>query len=146
MVEFLHPLAASDGAGGRGEVAANDASVVLRVVYGEFSALLTGDAPAAVEDALVRRWGAALESEVLKAGHHGSSTSTTNGLLRATGAELALISAGRGNRYGHPHPGVLARLDSAGVRVLRTDVHGSVVVRGDASGRIEVERERETGG
>lgn len=141
LVEFLHPGPAT------GRVAdANDASVVLRVVYGEFSALLTGDAPAAVEEALVGRAGAALEAEVLKVGHHGSSTSTTGALLQATGASLALISAGRGNRYGHPHPAVLARLDSAGLRVLRTDVDGSVVVRGDARGRIEVEREREGGG
>ena len=66
-------------------------------------------------------------------------------LLGATGAGLAVISAGKGNRYGHPHPIVLARLDSAGVRVLRTDRDGTLVVRGSADGRIDVEREREGG-
>ena len=136
-VEFLHPWPTDAPMEDP-----NDVSVVLRVVYGEFSALLMGDAPAFVEEALVRRWGRALEADVLKAGHHGSSTSTTGALLRATGASLALISAGRGNRYGHPHPVVLARLDSAGVRVLRTDRDGTIVIRGKAGGRMTVERER----
>ena len=136
-VEFLHPWG--------GEIAVedpNDVSVVLRVVYGEFSALLTGDAPAIVEEALARRWGYGLEAEVLKAGHHGSATSTSGALLGATGAKLALISAGRGNRYGHPHAAVLARLDSAGVRVLRTDRDGSIVVRGGRDGSVRVETRR----
>lgn len=140
VVEFLHPPA------GTGlETEANEASVVMRVRYGEFSALLTGDASSAVEEELVRRWGAALDADVLKAGHHGSITSTSPALLGATRATVALISAGRGNRYGHPHPAVLARLDSAGVRVLRTDRDGSIVVRAGAGGRMVVEREREDG-
>ncbi|HUG39871.1 MAG TPA: DNA internalization-related competence protein ComEC/Rec2 [Longimicrobiales bacterium] len=137
-VEFLHP-----GSPGAAVADANDASVVLRVVYGEFSALLAGDAPAAVEAALIRRLGPGLEADVLKAGHHGSSTSTTPELLEATGATLALISAGSGNRYGHPHPAVLARLDAAGLRVLRTDRDGTIVVRGSAGGQIRVHTERE---
>ncbi|MBW3554219.1 MAG: DNA internalization-related competence protein ComEC/Rec2 [Gemmatimonadetes bacterium] len=137
-VEFLHPWPTNAPMEDP-----NDVSVILRVVYGEFSALLTGDAPAMVEEALVRRRGWGLEADVLKAGHHGSSTSTTGALLEATGASLALISAGRGNRYGHPHPVVLARLDSAGVRVLRTDRDGTIIVRGQAGGRMSVERERE---
>lgn len=117
---------------------ANDGSVVLRVVYGEFQLLLTGDAPAAVEQTLVRLHGRRLEADVLKVGHHGSSTSTTPELLEATGARLALISAGRGNRYGHPHRRVVARLSEAGLAIARTDRHGSVVVAGRRSGDLEV--------
>jgi len=117
---------------------ANDASVVVRVVYGEFQALLTGDAPVEVERALVRRYGRGLESDVLKVGHHGSRTSTSPELLAATGARVALISAGRGNRYGHPHRVVLDRLDSAGLTVVRTDRDGSIVVRGTREGRVTV--------
>lgn len=117
---------------------ANDASVVVRLVYGEFQALLTGDAPVEVERALVRRYGRGLEADVLKVGHHGSRTSTSPELLAATGASVALISAGRGNRYGHPNQVVLDRLDSAGLTVVRTDRDGSIVVRGTREGRVTV--------
>lgn len=137
MVEFLHPPAPA----GRVEDA-NDASVVIRVEYGEFSVLLTGDAPEAVEDRLVRRYGSGLEAEVLKVGHHGSATSTSSGLLAVATPAVAVISAGRGNRYGHPHRTVLERLSERGVRVHRTDREGSVVVRGDARGRVRVRTER----
>ncbi|MEJ2501734.1 MAG: DNA internalization-related competence protein ComEC/Rec2 [Gemmatimonadota bacterium] len=126
-------------AGPGGEVEdANDASVVVRVEYGAFAALLTGDAPAAVEQALVRQYGERLDADVLKVGHHGSATSTTLELLRATGARHALISAGRGNRYGHPHASVLRRLRGEGIRIYRTDRQGSVVVKGRADGRVTV--------
>ncbi|MFO7895023.1 MAG: DNA internalization-related competence protein ComEC/Rec2 [Longimicrobiales bacterium] len=121
---------------------ANHGSVVLRVVFGEFEALLTGDAPAEVERALVRRYGRRLAADVLKLGHHGSSTSTTPELLTASGAALALVSAGRGNRYGHPHPSVIERLEAAGVAVARTDRNGSIVVRGTAGGGMSVTTER----
>ena len=135
VVGFLHPAGrvVSDDA--------NDGSVVLRVVYGEFQLLLTGDAPAAVERALARAYGRRLEADVLKVAHHGSSTSTTPELLEATGATLAVISAGRGNRYGHPHRRVLSRLNEAGVAIARTDRHGSVVVAGRRSGDLEVRTE-----
>jgi competence protein ComEC len=121
---------------------ANDASVVLRVEYGAFAALLTGDAPAAVEDRLVRRFGRHLDADVLKVGHHGSTTSTSPELLDATSARTALISAGRGNRYGHPHGTILARLQAAGVSVYRTDRHGAIVVRGRGDGRVWIRTEK----
>jgi competence protein ComEC len=136
--EFLHP----DRSGGSEPEDANDVSVVVRIQYGEFSVLLTGDAPAAVETRLVQRYGDRLEADVLKVGHHGSRTSTTRGLLEATGASHAVISAGRGNRYGHPHPSVLARLDRARIVTARTDRHGTVVVRGTRGGQVDVSSER----
>jgi competence protein ComEC len=135
-LEVLHPYRGVDATD------ANEVSVVVRLVYGAFEALLTGDAPAEVERALVRRYGRRLESDVLKVGHHGSRTSTTGELLTATGATLALVSAGRGNRYGHPHRSVLGRLEAAGLSVARTDRHGSIVVRGTPGGRFTVETER----
>ncbi|HSH45954.1 MAG TPA: DNA internalization-related competence protein ComEC/Rec2, partial [Longimicrobiales bacterium] len=138
VVEFLHPLADHPTM----DEDPNSSSVVMRLSYGEFSALLTGDAPAEVEDALVRRLGHLLEAEVLKVGHHGSRTSTTPALLEATGARAALISAGKGNRYGHPHRSVLSRLDSAGLRVFRTDTDGNVVVLGRSNGEWSVRSDR----
>jgi len=117
---------------------ANDFSLVAAVRYGEFSALLTGDAPASVELELLRRFGSRLDVELLKVGHHGSSTSTSDSLLMRATPEVALISVGRNNRYGHPSPDVLARLSRSGVRVLRSDQHGSVRVRAFANGSLEV--------
>ena len=136
LVELLYP------AGTVVSEDANDGSVVLRVIYGEFQALLTGDAPASVERTLVRFYGRRLEADVLKVGHHGSSTSTTPELLHATGVKLAVISAGRRNRYGHPHRRVVSRLEKAGVAVARTDQHGSIVVMGARNGGFQVAAER----
>lgn len=121
---------------------ANDVSVVLKVVYGRFSALLLGDAPTTVEDRLIDRYGAGMDVDVLKVGHHGSATSTSLALLKATTPELALVSVGRRNRYGHPARAVLERLERASVRVLRTDRNGSIIVRAYADGRIEVHTDR----
>ena len=76
------------------------------------------------------RWPAdSLRADLLKVGHHGSRTSTSPEWLTAAGPHLAVISVGASNRYGHPHPSILARLDSVGVpRVWRTDRDGTVTV------------------
>jgi competence protein ComEC len=117
---------------------ANDLSVVLRLEYGEFSGLFLGDAHEAIENRLVARHGAALASNFLKVGHHGSRTSTGDSLLAAVRPDLAFISVGRRNRYGHPDPQVMARLRRYGVSVARTDESGSLVlrVRPDGSMRL----------
>lgn len=120
----------------------NDYSVVFRLSFGRFSALFTGDAPAAVENALLARHGEALDIDLLKVGHHGSRTSTGDSLLRVASPQVAVISAGRRNRYGHPAPEVLARLARHGVRVLRTDEEGSVTVSARVDGRLSVSRAR----
>ncbi|MEO6443652.1 MAG: DNA internalization-related competence protein ComEC/Rec2 [Gemmatimonadaceae bacterium] len=109
----------------------NNASVVLQVAYGDVRLLLMGDAEAEEEAWLVRRYGAALRSQVLKVGHHGSATSSTPGFLDQVQPRVALISVGTGNRYGHPSPGVLRELDERGAHLLRTDDDGTVVVETD---------------
>ncbi|HYH80056.1 MAG TPA: DNA internalization-related competence protein ComEC/Rec2 [Longimicrobium sp.] len=113
----------------------NDISAVIQVRYGEFSALLTGDAPAFVEEALVRHYGDGLRSQLVKAGHHGSRTSTSDAWLRAVDPALAVISCGRRNRYGHPAPETMDRLRADGVQVARTDEDGTVVVHVAPGGR-----------
>jgi competence protein ComEC len=113
---------------------ANDISAVLQIRYGAFRALLEGDAPAWVEERLVARYGEALRSPVLKAGHHGSRTATSAAYLRAVSPQLVVLSCGRRNRYGHPHAETLARLRAAGAGVARTDRDGTVVVRVDPGG------------
>lgn len=106
---------------------ANDNSFVLRIRLGERAALLTGDAEAALEASLLRDRAQALRSDLLKVGHHGSRTSSTSAFLRAVGARDAIVSCGIRNRFGHPHPQALAALEGAGLRILRTDLVGSVV-------------------
>lgn len=112
---------------------ANDVSAVVLLRFGAFRALLPGDASAAVEAQVVAA-GAAGPVQLLKAGHHGSATSTSAALLYALGPELVVISAGRGNRYGHPAPEVLRRLRSAGTEIARTDLAGTVSVKADRDG------------
>ncbi|MBI2484903.1 DNA internalization-related competence protein ComEC/Rec2 [Candidatus Uhrbacteria bacterium] len=104
----------------------NDASLVLRLTYGETTLLLTGDISSPVEVSLVDRLG---HIDVLKTAHHGSKTSTSAGLLGATTPTAAIISAGENNRYGHPHASVLERLKRFRVQVFRTDTDGDIFVK-----------------
>jgi competence protein ComEC len=117
----------------------NEASVVLRIAYGDIRVLLTGDAEAGEERWLVDRYGAdGLRADVLKVGHHGSATSSTPAFLDAVGPSLALVSVGVGNSYRHPSQDVLQALDARGVHLLRTDDDGTVVVSTDGR-ELEVE-------
>ena len=133
-LEILHP----DGVAATplGKSDSNAQSVVVLLRYGAFEALLTGDAPTEVEEELL----AALpgDLELLKVGHHGSTTSTSPELLAHSSPELAVISAGARNRYGHPHAAVVQRLRDAGVQVLRTDRVGHITVRARRGGLYEV--------
>jgi competence protein ComEC len=108
----------------------NDCSVVVRVIYGRFSAFLAGDIEAGSEQALVSR-NLLSPAVVLKAAHHGSDTSTNSAFLAVLRPAIAIISAGAGNSYGHPAAGVLARLKASGAKVHRTDLDGTVSVKTD---------------
>jgi competence protein ComEC len=109
----------------------NDNSFVLRLSHGRRSFLFTGDVEQLAEAALLARHGPALRSDVLKVAHHGSRTSSAEALLRAISPWLAVVSAGRGNRFGHPHAEVVARLGRLARHTLRTDVVGGVEVLSD---------------
>jgi competence protein ComEC len=109
----------------------NNGSVVVLVRHGSFSALLTGDAEEPVERTLLDR-GALPLVDLLKVGHHGSTSSTTPDLLDATRPTVAAISSGEGNSYGHPAPETLAALAARPeLVVLRTDLHGDIEVISD---------------
>lgn len=108
----------------------NNDSLVLRVSYGQHSFLLTGDMERAVEWGLVSQ-GILSKTTVLKVAHHGSKTSSTGEFLDATQPQFAIISAGYGNLFRHPHPDVLDRLAQHHADVLRTDVSGLIAVRSD---------------
>ncbi len=109
----------------------NNYSAVLRVQYGDTSFLFTGDAEAVSENEMINS-GYTLKSDVLKVGHHGSNTSTTSTFLKSVSPKYAVISSGKGNKYGHPHQEVLARLNNAGVKVYRTDEVGTVIAESDS--------------
>ena len=105
----------------------NDYSAVLRFTCGEVSFLLTGDAEVPVEALLIEE-NAPLSAAVLKCGHHGSATSSSMPFLRAVNPEIAVISCGADNGYGHPHDETLKNLAALGCTVLRTDTDGTVAV------------------
>ncbi|MBU1500416.1 MBL fold metallo-hydrolase [Patescibacteria group bacterium] len=120
----------------------NDASVILRVVYGDTEFLLTGDAPSWVEERLVSQYGASLQSDVLKAGHHGSRSSTSKLWLAIVQPEVVVVSAGENNSYGHPHPEVLENVEKSGATLLSTVSEGTITYVSDG---ITYERKRLTG-
>ncbi len=106
----------------------NDASVVLRIDYGESSALLTGDIGPDVEQYLAEQR-VLSRIVLLKAAHHGSRRSTIPEFLRQVKPRVAVIQCGAGNSYGHPHKETLARLILNQALTYRTDLHGEVTVR-----------------
>ena len=114
----------------------NDDSVVLDVRHGDVALLLTGDIGAEVERAIVPALRPA-RIRILKVAHHGSRTSTSEALLAAWQPQIALVSAGRGNTFGHPTREVLARLESVGATVFSTDRHGQITVESDGT-RVHV--------
>jgi competence protein ComEC len=105
----------------------NDDSVVLEVRYGDVAILLPGDVGAAVERTLIPHLRPA-RIRILKVAHHGSRTSSSLELLQAWRPHLAVVSAGRGNTFGHPAPEVIERLESVGATILRTDLHGQITI------------------
>jgi competence protein ComEC len=108
----------------------NDDSVVVELRMGAVSVLLTGDVETAAEAELAQVLPRA-GIRILQAPHHGSATSSTWPLLKAAAPDLAVISAGRGNRYGHPHRAVLERYRAVGAHMFRTDLDGAVTIRTD---------------
>jgi len=108
----------------------NESSIVAMLTYGQLSVLLTGDAEAAAESRLLQS-GRELQAVVLKAGHHGANTSSGEDFLRAVEPQFVVISAGRDNGYGHPHPAMLERAAAVGAVILRTDRMGAIEVESD---------------
>ena len=119
----------------------NSNSIVLRLVYGDLSFLLTGDLSAEGEEALLRT-GVDLRSAVLKLGHHGSDGSSTAAFLAAVRPSVAVASAGAGNNFGHPSPSTILRLGAT--PLLRTDRNGSVRFETDGK-RLWADIERASG-
>ena len=107
----------------------NNTSIVLELVYGDTSILLTGDAEETIEEEIGFSVG---DIDVLKVGHHGSKTSTSVQFLKAISPEVAVIPVGADNSYGHPHPIILERLKQVGASILRTDLDGDILLVSDS--------------
>lgn len=108
----------------------NDYSAVIKIVYNNNSFLLAGDASNVSEQEILNS-GVNINVDVLKVGHHGSSTSSSTPFLNAVSPKYAVISVGAGNSYGHPTQDALNRLTACGVKTYRTDKNGSVVFKSD---------------
>ena len=120
----------------------NNASLVLKVVYGSTSIFFTGDAELETETKLVRKFGGFLSSQVVKAGHHGSATSSGREFLEYISPYTALVSVGINNKFGHPSDEVIARFQSFGAEVLRTDEDGAIILESDGTRWKKVEWRR----
>jgi competence protein ComEC len=108
----------------------NNSSIVMLLTFGNVSFLLTGDAETKELNAIR----ADMHATVLKAGHHGSKTSTTQTLLKKISPDVTVISCGKNNDYGHPHRGVLAALSQRGAEIYRTDEDSHITVSCFADG------------
>jgi beta-lactamase superfamily II metal-dependent hydrolase len=133
--QVLHP--------GRGDSLRdlNDSSIALRITYGSFRMVTTGDAERAAEARMLARSRDLLTADVLRLGHHGSATSTTSEFLAAVSPSVAVYSAGAGNSYGHPHPDIVGRVTGSGIALYGTDTHGTVTIVTDGA-TFDVRTER----
>jgi len=123
-VNILYPTQSIQG---KSFIDTNESSIALRLSYDSIDFLLTGDMPQAQEIGLIKN-NHIVESEVMKAGHHGSKTSSAVEFLHAVKPQYAVISAGVDNSYGHPHYRVLQNFENIGTDILRTDEVGTIHV------------------
>ncbi len=108
----------------------NNMSVVMRLEFGEKSFLFTGDAETEEEKEILEN-GAYLDCDVLKAGHHGSSTSSSKDFLSAVTPEICIISCGEDNKYGHPNESAVKRIKKQTEIIYRTDICGDIIIESD---------------
>jgi beta-lactamase superfamily II metal-dependent hydrolase len=111
----------------------NNSSIVAQIFYGQANFLLMGDAEIEVENNLLTA-GANLKSQVLKVGHHGSDTSSSEEFLEAIKPEFAVIEVGKDNDFGHPNLRISKRLERIGAQIFRTDLDGTIKFVSDGQG------------
>jgi len=112
----------------------NNRSVVLKILYGQASIVLPGDAESEAEERISNQFGTFLDSDVLKSGHHGSMTSSSASFLNGITPNFAIISVGKRNKFGHPSPEVVEDMNRRNIEVLRTDREGAIVLESDGTG------------
>ena len=110
----------------------NDYSPIIKITFVNNSFLFTGDAEVSAES-IVLSENNNLNCDILKVGHHGSSTSTSSNFLTSVNPSVAIIPVGKNNSYGHPTPEVLSLLDSYNIRTFRTDINGTIIAISDGN-------------
>lgn len=110
----------------------HEGSVSLRLIFGEVAFVFTGDAERLTELEIIGG-GYDVQAQVLQMGHHGSTTSSIEEFLKSVDPEVAIYSAGKDNRYGHPHQEVLERVTSLNIALYGTDVHGTIIITTDGN-------------
>ncbi len=130
IIEVLNPPSTLPAP--ESSVQENDSSAVLRIRFGNVAFLLTGDAGELAEADMIESC-ANLSARVLKVGHHGSASATSNNWLEAVNPKVAVVCVGYKNQFGHPKKETLERLESAGAQVYRTDLDGAVIVTTDGN-------------
>lgn len=110
----------------------NNYSVVIKLTYINNSFLFAGDAETISENEMINK-GLDLKADVLKLGHHGSNTSTSQAFLDKVNPKYAVVSVGKDNSYGHPHKTVMDRLKAKGIKLYRTDESGTIVATTDGN-------------
>lgn len=118
----------------------NNKSIVFKLVYGDFSMLFMADAESEVEKELLEE-DADLSADVLKIGHHGSKTSTTDEFLNKVNPKYAVVSCGNGNDYNHPYGAVTKRFEDKNIPLYRTDELGDIVITVKDDGEIVFDKE-----
>lgn len=119
----------------------NDYSPIMKFVYGDTSFIFSGDAEAHAEQEVVAKYPTNLEADVLKLGHHGSSTSSSEEFVKAVDPEYGVISCGLNNKYGHPHREIIQMLEERKIKYYRTDLQGEISFTTDGS-KITVKTEK----
>ena len=133
-IDVLAPFADSDSN-------LNNVSAVVRITYGKTVMLFTGDAEHVIENRLLN---SGIDADVLKVGHHGAGSASSSSFIKAVSPEVAVISVGEGNSYGHPHADTLAILNEVGAKIYRTDEQGTIVVTADQNKKITVDKKAST--
>ena len=118
------------------EIDSNNASVIIRLTYGQTSFLLTGDSPQSIEEYLVLIDGENLDSDVLKVGHHGSKTSSSQLFVGFVSPEYAVISVGADNKYGHPNKETIQVLEDMESKIISTGESGTIIFESDGNSII----------
>lgn len=109
----------------------NDYSPIMKLTYGDTELIFTGDAEAHAEADVVAKYPNDLKADVLKFGHHGSSTSSTEEFLQSVDPDYGIISCGAGNKYGHPHKETLQKISKYNIKAYRTDTQGQITLTSD---------------
>ncbi len=117
----------------------NDGSIVARLSYGDMSVMLTGDSTIKTEKIILEDFKKEnLTSTILKVGHHGSRTSSSDAFVKAVAPRYALISDAKDNKYGHPHQEVVDLFSEIGAKIMRTDLLGTIVMKCDRMAVCEI--------